>query len=160
MSADRGGAASRIAVPGAVEVLRVPLDPADGFPNNPKLPLFVYKVSHRWLKCVRSSECGALHVPRISGSSQPPAIDASSQHKRSHRVAFFGHFSIAGPCAKCRSKTRPSARTSESGFNPCVALLVDRCCVCFTVITTASLDPVEMDALRRSEQSFVRSHVL
>lgn len=52
MAEDGGGAASRVAVPGAVEVLRVPLGPADGFPNNPKLPLFVYKVSHRWLEVV------------------------------------------------------------------------------------------------------------
>lgn len=90
MSADGGGAASRVAVPGAVEVLRVPLDPADGFPNNPKLPLFVYKVSRRWLKCVHWP-ANVVHFPRISGSSQPSAVDGSSQHKRSHRIAFFGH---------------------------------------------------------------------
>jgi hypothetical protein len=43
-SASAVGEVNRVAVPGPMEVLRVPLASADGFPNNAKLPLLIYKV--------------------------------------------------------------------------------------------------------------------
>jgi hypothetical protein len=43
-SASVVGEVNRVAVPGPMEVLRVPLASADGFPNNAKLPLLIYKV--------------------------------------------------------------------------------------------------------------------